>query len=569
METIDLVATATQILELLSDQGISGKSLHAYSHTGIGCVILHFQAKGILCAAPEMLDAFLLEQREFFDQGAFSVWKWRLLRRGCELLKHCAEKGSVDLPPLSPWMPALRRPRQSIWKDTPTPEQLADLDNIYALVWRTNSAMLELGLTDATVGHYRNEGLAIILNRHYESGTDRFSGEILDQIVAEKRIQYEYGQIGRGSYQNLRKAAYWIQEMEVTKVPKKIITVIEPKRSMTVDKEKYRQKRVAAYCRVSTDSEEQLVSYANQKKVYTEMIASRKDWCFAGLFADEGKSGTRADKRPEFNKMINDCLAGKIDYIITKSVSRFARNTVDCLDYVRMLKSKGIGVYFEEQQIDTLKTDSELYLVIYAGFAQSESESISKNITWSVRKKFEEGTPVFMYKRFLGYRKGADGEPEIVPSEATIVERIFNLYLAGETVDKISKKMQAENYDIPGKTISFSKGMIMNMLSNERYCGDAILQKSVTIDCIEKKRKKNTGEAPMYYVQNNHPAIIDRVTFNKVQEELARRKTKTPGSAKSSITSTGKYSRYALTDVLICGNCGTRYRRVTWSRNGV
>lgn len=282
--------------------------------------------------------------------------------------------------------------------------------------------------------------------------------------------------------------------MEVTKVPKKIVAVIEPKRSMTVDKEKYRQKRVAAYCRVSTDSEEQLVSYANQKKVYTEMIASRKDWCFAGLFADEGKSGTRADKRPEFNKMINDCLAGKIDYIITKSVSRFARNTVDCLDYVRMLKSKGIGVYFEEQQIDTLKTDSELYLVIYAGFAQSESESISKNITWSVRKKFEEGTPVFMYKRFLGYKKGADGEPEIIPSEAAIVERIFNLYLAGETVDKISKMMQAENYDIPGKTISFSKGMIMNMLSNERYCGDAILQKSVTIDCIEKKRKKTPAK---------------------------------------------------------------------------
>ena len=151
-----------------------------------------------------------------------------------------------------------------------------------------------------------------------------------------------------------------------------------------------------------------------------------------------------------------------------------------------------------------------------------------------------------LYKRFLGYKKGTDGEPEIVPSEAAIVERIFNLYLAGETVDNISKMMQAENYDIPGKTISFSKGMIMNMLSNERYC----------------------GEAPMYYVQNNHPAIIDRVTFKKVQEELARRKTKTPGSAKSSITSTGKYSRYALTDVLICGNCGTRYRRVTWSRNG-
>ena len=357
--------------------------------------------------------------------------------------------------------------------------------------------------------------------------------------------------------------------MEVTKISKKIVTVIEPKRSMTVDKEKYRQKRVAAYCRVSTDSEEQLVSYANQKKVYTEMIGSRKDWCSAGMYADEGKSGTRADKRPEFNKMINDCLAGKIDYIITKSVSRFARNTVDCLDYVRMLKSKGIGVYFEEQQIDTLKTDSELYLVIYAGFAQSESESISKNITWTVRNKFEEGIPVFMYKRFLGYRKGADGGPEIVPSEAAIVERIFNLYLAGETVGNISKMMKAEHPQIPGKNISFSKGMIMSMLANERYCGDAILQKSVTVDCIQKKRKKNTGEAPMYYVQNSHPAIIDRVTFNKVQEELARRRAKSPASTKSAITATGKYSRYALTDVLICGECGTRYRRVTWSRNGV
>lgn len=427
-------------------------------------------------------------------------------------------------------------------------EQKSNADSVYNLVRYGVAGGSEGWIPGAVVPFIGADGFCSPIGSGWERRVTSEFGNRIDPIIRQKR--------------RLR----WT--MEVTKVPKKIVTVIEPKRSMTVDKEKYRQKKVAAYCRVSTDSEEQLVSYANQKKVYTEMIASRKDWCFAGLFADEGKSGTRADKRPEFNKMINDCLAGKIDYIITKSVSRFARNTVDCLDYVRMLKSKGIGVYFEEQQIDTLKTDSELYLVIYAGFAQSESESISKNITWSVRKKFEEGTPVFIYKRFLGYKKGADGEPEIVPSEAAIVERIFNLYLAGETVDNISKMMQAENYDIPGKTISFSKGMIMNMLSNERYCGDVILQKSVTVDCIEKKRKKNTGEAPMYYVQNNHPAIIDRVTFNKVQEELARRKTKTPGSAKSSITSTGKYSRYALTDVLICGNCGTRYRRVTWSRNG-
>ena len=284
------------------------------------------------------------------------------------------------------------------------------------------------------------------------------------------------------------------------------VTVIPATRNFHtgIRKDAVVQKKTAGYARVSTDSEEQQTSYEAQVDYYTNYIKNNPEWEFVGVYTDEGISATGTKHRDGFNQMIQDALDGKIDLIVTKSVSRFARNTVDCLDYVRMLKSKGIGVYFEEQQIDTLKTDSELYLVIYAGFAQSESESISKNITWSVRKKFEDGTPVFMYKRFLGYRKGADGEPEIVPSEAVIVERIFNLYLAGETVDKISKMMQAENYDIPGKTISFSKGMIMNMLSNERYCGDAILQKSVTIDCIEKKRKKNTGEAPMYYVQNNH-----------------------------------------------------------------
>ena len=301
--------------------------------------------------------------------------------------------------------------------------------------------------------------------------------------------------------------------MEVKKIPKKTITVIEPKRSIIVDKSQHRQKRVAAYCRVSTGSEEQLTSYTNQKKVYTEMISTRPDWYFAGMYADEGISGTKADKRPEFKKMINDCLSGKIDYIVTKSVSRFARNTVECLEYVRLLKARGIGIFFEEQNIDTLKSDSELYLVIYAGFAQSESESISKNVTWSFRKSFEEGKPIFVYKRWLGYKKGEDGMPEI-------------------------------------------------------YCGDCILQKTVTIDPIEKIRRKNTGEAPMYYVQNSHPAIIAREKFNRVQEELARRKAKTPQSSKTAITAVGKYSKYALPDVLICGECGTRYKRCTWSRNG-
>ena len=356
--------------------------------------------------------------------------------------------------------------------------------------------------------------------------------------------------------------------MEVQRIPKRTVSVIEPQKSILVDKEKYHQKRVAAYCRVSTDSEEQLTSYQNQMRVYTEMIAANKEWEFAGLYADEGISGTRADKRPEFQRMIRDCQNGKIDYIITKSVSRFASNTVECLEYVRSLKAQGIGIFFEEQNIDTLKNESELYLVIYAGFAQSESESISKHITWTYRKKFEEGKVSFQYKNFLGYRKGADSQPEIVPEEAAIVERIYEMFLAGQPVKVIAQTLQAEKIEIPGKNLSFSKNMIMNILRNEKYCGDCILQKTVTVDCISKTRKANQGEAPMYIVENNHPAIISREVFNRAQEELIRRQALRAKSDKTSITATGKYSKYALTEVLQCAECGSRYRRVTWTAHG-
>ena len=356
--------------------------------------------------------------------------------------------------------------------------------------------------------------------------------------------------------------------MAVTKMSKKTVTLIEPKQSFVVDKDRHKQKRVAAYCRVSTDKEEQVTSYTNQMKVYTEMINTNKEWVFAGLYADEGISGTKADKRPQFKKMIDDCYKGKIDYIITKSVSRFARNTVECLQYVRTLKGKGIGIYFEEQNIDTLKNDSELYLVIYAGFAQSESESISKNITWTVRKKFEKGKPVFQYKRMLGYKKGEDGMPEIVPEEAAVVERIFTMYLAGEPTHVIARKLQDENLHFENKTFTFSKPMIAGILQNEKYAGDCILQKTITVDPIDKVRKPNEGEAPMWLVENSHPAIISREMFHKVQEEFSRRRTISPVSKKTSLTATGKYSKYALKDVLQCGECGSKYRRVTWSKKG-
>lgn len=356
--------------------------------------------------------------------------------------------------------------------------------------------------------------------------------------------------------------------MTATKISKKNITVMSPPKAMTVDKEKYHQKRVAAYCRVSTDSEEQLTSYTTQKKVYTEMIAARPDWELAGIYADEGISGTRADKRPQFQKMIKDCFAGKIDYIVTKSVSRFARNTVDCLEHVRILKNRGIGIFFEEQNIDTLSIDSELYLVIYAGFAQSESESMSKNITWAYRKRFEDGKVLMQYKSMLGYRKGADGEPEIVPEEAKIVTRIFDMFLSGQTVRAISEQLRSEKIHIPRKNFSFSHVMVYNILRNEKYCGDSILQKTITVDCISKTRRDNMGEAPMYYVQNSHPAIISRETYHMTQAEIARRKTLAPASEKKAVTVAGKYSKYALSEVLVCGECGSRYRRVTWTSGG-
>ena len=356
--------------------------------------------------------------------------------------------------------------------------------------------------------------------------------------------------------------------MEVRKIPKKTVTVIPSKNKFLVDKDKYQQKRVAAYCRVSTDSEEQLTSYNTQKKVYTEMILANKEWCLAGIYADEGISGTQVKHRDEFNRMIKDCLNGKIDYIITKSVSRFARNTVECLEYVRMLKARGIGIIFEEQNIDTLKTDSELYLVIYAGFAQSESESMSKNITWAIRKNFEEGKVQYNYNKLVGYRKGADGQPEIVPEEADIIRSIFTMFIAGLTLREIRDKLLENGVETKCGKQKWSVSTIQNILRNEKYCGDAILQKTVTIDCISKAQKKNTGEAPMYFVHNCHEPIVSREDFNKAQEELIKRNSIPLSARKKAMTVQSKYSRYALSEIVHCGECGSRFRRCTWRRGG-
>ena len=331
----------------------------------------------------------------------------------------------------------------------------------------------------------------------------------------------------------------------------------------------YRRIRVAAYCRVSTKQEEQINSYEVQKKHYTEKINANPEWQMVGIFADKGITGTSVLKRDEFNKMIKLCKSKKIDMILVKSISRFARNTVDCLHYTRMLKTLGIDVYFEEQGIHSIKSDAEFYISIYGTIAQSESENISANVKWGKLQSAKEGKVAFMYKNFLGYRKGTDGNPEIDEEQAETVKIIYDRFLAGDSLKQIAEKLQNEKRLSPSGKSGWSTATIRSILSNEKYKGDAIINKTFTVDCLTKEIRKNNGERPKYYVENNHPAIIDAETFGRVQEELARRIGKKKVKEIGTKTEQGKYSsKYALTELLICGECHTPYRRCTWTAHG-
>lgn len=267
--------------------------------------------------------------------------------------------------------------------------------------------------------------------------------------------------------------------------------------------------------------------------------------------------------------MITACKRGHIDLIITKSLSRFARNTVDCLETVRLLKANGIGVYFEKENINTLTESSEFLITLFSGFAQAESESLSKNVAWGKAKSAEAGKVTFQYKKMLGYRKGADGQPEIVPEEAEVIKRIYHRYLDGCTLGQIKRELDEDNVPTAQGVEFWSPAIIHNILTNEKYIGDALLQKTYVTDCISKKVKKNQGERAMYYVENNHPAIISREMFDQVRNEMTRRSSKRKMLQKSGKTELGKYSgKYALTELLVCGECGSPYKRVTWARNG-
>ena len=283
--------------------------------------------------------------------------------------------------------------------------------------------------------------------------------------------------------------------------------------------------RVIAYARVSTDDQES--SYEAQVDHYTRYINNNPEWKFKGVYADEGLSGTSAKKRVEFQRMIEDCMAGKVDMVITKSISRFARNTVDCLQYIRKLKDKGIPVIFEKENINSMDAKGEIMLTIMASLAQQESQSISENVKMGIAFRNQNGEIRVNATRFLGYTWGHNDEGEkvlvIVPEEAEIVKRIYREYLEGASLQQIANGLEADGKLTGAGKTTWPPNSLRNILKNEKYIGDALLAKTYTIDFLSKKRVINTGEVPQYYVESSHAPIIPRDLFTQVQEELAQR----------------------------------------------
>ena len=326
-----------------------------------------------------------------------------------------------------------------------------------------------------------------------------------------------------------------------------------------------KRRRTAAYARVSSNHDDQLTSYAAQVSYYTSVIRTRDDLDFVRIYADEGVTGTSTVHRNGFKQMISDTLAGEIDLIITKSVSRFARNTVDSLSTIRLLKAHGVECYFEKENIRTFDSKGELLLTIMASIAQEESRSVSENCTWGQRKRFADGKVTVPFSRFLGYERGADGNLVINEKEAALVRRIYEMFLQGKTPYAIAKQLTEEGIKTPCGKEKWSKLVIRNILTNEKYKGDALLQKGFTVDFLTKKKKLNHGEITQYYVEGNHEPIISAEIFDMVQEEFYRRKP--PNQRHDTVE--------LFSGKIICGNCGelfhpkirystNNYRKVIW-----
>ncbi len=349
----------------------------------------------------------------------------------------------------------------------------------------------------------------------------------------------------------------------ITKIPATIIQQSGKKRSIA------KKRKVAGYARVSTDHDEQTSSYETQVSYYRKFIESHEDWELVDIYSDEGISGTETSRRNGFNRMISDALAGKIDLIITKSVSRFARNTVDSLTAIRKLKDKGVEVFFEKENIWTFDSKGELLLTIMSSLAQEESRSISENVTWGIRKGFSQGKYSLPFASFLGYDRGPDGSIVVNREQAKLVKRIFGLYLSGMSTNKIAQKFTEEGIPTPtGKSVKWRSDTVMSILRNEKYKGDALLQKSYTKNFIGGVMAKNNGEVPQYYIEHDHEAIIDPVTFDEVQAEILRRNGTTA-------TQTGDLF---FSGRVRCAQCGSifgpkiwhsnnKYRKVVWTCN--
>lgn len=329
-----------------------------------------------------------------------------------------------------------------------------------------------------------------------------------------------------------------------------------------------KKRRVAAYARVSTDHEEQLTSYEAQVDYYTNYIQGRDDWEFVTVYADEGITGCNTKKRDGFNKMVEDALSGGIDLIITKSVSRFARNTVDSLTTIRKLKEHKVECYFEKENIWTFDGKGELLLTIMSSLAQEESRSISENCTWGQRKRFSDGKFSVAFSNFLGYDRGENGELVVNEGQAETVRRIYGLFLQGRSPYAIAKLLTSEGIPTPSGKEKWCGATVKSILQNEKYKGDALLQKRYTADFLTKKKKVNRGEVPQYYVEGSHNAIIEPSVFDAVQKQMAVRH---PGKNRHSC-------KGIFSGKIKCGDCGgwygskvwhsnDKYRRVVWQCN--
>lgn len=339
---------------------------------------------------------------------------------------------------------------------------------------------------------------------------------------------------------------------------KNVITIPATKSKYTaVPLYSKKKRRVAAYARVSTDHEEQQSSYEAQVDYYTNYINSRQDWELVSVYSDEGITGCNTKKRDGFNNMVSDALSGKVDLIITKSVSRFARNTVDSLTTIRKLKECGCECYFEKENIWTFDSKGELLLTIMSSLAQEESRSISENCTWGQRKRFQDGKVTVPFGRFLGYDKGKDGSLVINEDEAKTVRKIYGLFLQGRSPHMIAKILTSENIPTPGGKSIWGGSVVKSILTNEKYKGDALLQKVYTTDFLTKKKIKNDGQVPQYYVENDHQAIIEPKVFDNVQRLMALRH---PGINRNSCIN-------PFSSKIKCGDCGSRYGSKVWHSN--